>query len=82
MEIRWYHDPRLLKAAYERYGTFEAAAAALGGADHTTLARWWHKHSLGTLPKGPKPIDSNNEALMELHEFVYGSGGASFEQIR
>lgn len=69
---RWYHDPRLLKAAYERYGTFEEVANALGGADYTTLARWWKKHSLGPLPKGPKPQNVNTDALTELHEYVYG----------
>lgn len=72
MDNRWYHDPRLLKAAYERYGTFEAAAAAMGGADWTTLARWWHRHNLGSLPKGPKTPKGNEEAIRELHEYVYG----------
>lgn len=71
-DTRWYHDKRLMLAARERYGTFDAMADALGGADYTTLARWWHKHNLGPLPKGPKPGAANTEALKELHELVYG----------
>lgn len=59
-------------AAREKYGTFEAMADALGGADYTTLSRWWHKHNLGALPKGPKPKSVNEDALSELHKFVYG----------
>lgn len=72
MTNRWYQDKLLLQAAYEKYGTFQAAAEALGGADHTTLARWWRKHNLGALPKGPKNSGANEEALSELHRFVYG----------
>lgn len=74
---RWYHDPRLLQAAYERYGTFGAAADALGGADATTLTRWWHRHNLGKLPKGPAPSAANEDALTELHKLVYGERIAS-----
>lgn len=72
MDARWYRDPRLLQAAYEKYGTFEAASQALGGGDYTTLARWWHKHNLGPLPKGPKPKEVNTSALDDLHKYVYG----------
>lgn len=70
---RWYHDKRLMLAARERYGTFQAMSEALGGADYSTLARWWHKHNLGALPKGPKPTPANEEALNDLHAYVYGS---------
>jgi hypothetical protein len=72
VETRWYHDPRLMVAAREKYGSFEAMAEALGGADYTTLSRWWHKHNLGVLPKGPKPKAANESAISELHKYVYG----------
>lgn len=68
----WYHDRNLMLAAREKYGTFEAMAEALGGADYSTLARWWHRHNLGALPKGPKPMAANEDALSDLHKYVYG----------
>jgi transposase-like protein len=74
MTSKWYEDRNLLKAAYEQYGTLVGAAEALGGADPTTLSKWWRRHGLNKLPKGPRanthPV--NKEALEELHRSIYG----------
>jgi len=72
MESRWYQDPKLLRAAYEEYGSFDLIATEIGGADRTTLSRWWKRHGLGSLSFGPEPKTAvRKEALNRLAQKVY-----------
>ncbi len=73
MKTKWYTSPELLRAAREKYGTFEAIEREVGGADKTTLALHWRKMRLEELPRGPAPkMPVNTEALKELHQNTYG----------
>ena len=70
---RWYHNPELLRAAYEEYGTLAEAARQIGGVDPTTLQKAWQKHGMEKLLRGPAPSGQpNEEALKRLHKKVYG----------
>jgi transposase-like protein len=72
MESRWYTNPELLIAAREEFGSFQAIAREIGGADASTLSYWWRKLNLPRLPKGPQPgARVNEEALKRLHRKVY-----------
>lgn len=71
--FRWYENPDILRAAYEKYGTLEAAASALGGAHKSTLAYWWKRHGFEKLPRGQNPSKTNREALKELADSIYGN---------
>jgi len=74
MTDRWYQDKALLKAAYEKYGSFDAIAQEIGGADRTTLSRWWKRHKLGSLSFGPSPKGKvNQDALKRLAKSIYGN---------
>lgn len=75
MTERWYQDKQLLKAAYEEYGSFAAIVENVGGADRTTLSKWWRKHRLGSLPYGPHPQGvPNKDALQRLAKKIYANG--------
>ena len=68
----------MLQEAYKEYGSFDAIADAIGGADRSTLARWWHHHGLPALSHGPDPKNATNkEALKRLAQKVYGNNGTS-----
>lgn len=73
MDNAWYRDPKLLRAAYEEYGTLARAAQAIGGVHRSTLAVWWEKLGLEKLPHGPAPGRvKNEEALEAVYRRVYG----------
>lgn len=68
----WYDDKNLLVAALEEYGSFAAAASAIGGASASTLQKAWNRHKLPPRDPGKraKPPE-NQEALQKLYERVY-----------
>jgi hypothetical protein len=70
---RWYKDEKLLRAAYEEYGSLEAAANAIGGVTASTLHKTWRSNpSLPPLPRGPAPRgQADQEALRRLAAKVY-----------
>lgn len=73
-DTRWYQDKRLLRAAYEEYGSLAGAAQAIGGVHKSTLAGWWNKLGLEQLPKGEHPGGpKNREALEAVYKRVYGA---------
>ena len=70
---KWYLNPELLKAAVEEYGSIQAAALAIGGADVSTVQKAWKRMGLEKRPRGPLPKgDINRDALAALHQKVYG----------
>lgn len=52
---RWWQDANLLQQAVADHGTQVAAAIAIGGVTHQTLAAWWRKFGLPPLPTGHPP---------------------------
>ena len=71
-KLKWYRNPELLKAAYDEYGSLDAAARAIGGVHKSTLALAWRDLGLHKLPRGPVPSPGNEEALKKLYKTVYG----------
>ncbi len=73
IDPEWYKDRELLRAAKDEYGTLAGAARAIGGADKSTLGRWWNKHRLDMLTPGPDALKvEHSEALQRLYQRVYG----------
>lgn len=64
----WYKDAKLLKAAYEEFGSLKAASAAVGSPSPTCLDNWWKKLELPVRPTGSRARGTTNQdALARIY---------------